>query len=65
MQQAAKYYSHNDVIKMHDAMDASAPVDQFKTEHHPQNQTKYIVQDKVNNINHWKNTDKVGDPEIR
>ena len=53
------------MIKVHEARDDSAPIDQFKQEHHPQAKTKFMVPDKVNNVNHWKLSDKIGDPEIK
>ena len=52
-------------MKIHDTRHEPAPIDQFKVEHHPQAKTKFIVPEKPNNLSHWKNNDKIGDPEIR
>ena len=41
------------------------PIDAFKKTHVPQDKKKFMVVEKVNNTNHWKKTDKVGDPEHR
>jgi hypothetical protein len=52
-------------MKIHDGKDEVAPKCPFKVEHHSLTKNKFNVPEKVNNINHWKLTDKVGDPEIK
>ena len=51
-------------MKLSDATEEPAPIDPFKTEFHQQ-KSKFIVSDKVTLTNHWKLTDKVGDPAIQ
>lgn len=38
-----------------------APIDPFKTMYEAQ-KSKFIIANKVSETNHWKRTDKIGDP---
>ena len=51
-------------MKLSSTMNEAAPVDVFKQEHTKQI-SHYLRTGKVTEINHWKNTDKVGDPKHR
>lgn len=53
-------------MKISDAYEYPAPIDPYKTLHVPQvtNKHKFTVPDKVNNINHWKHSDKFKDLEM-
>tara|TARA_B110000285_G_scaffold228894_1_gene292618 strand:+ start:451 stop:624 length:174 start_codon:yes stop_codon:yes gene_type:complete len=43
-------------------MDEPAPVDEFKKDY-TKKMSHYLRTGKVTEINHWKNTDKIGDPK--
>lgn len=51
-------------MKLSDAALDAAPVDPFKTQYHVQS-SKLNIPEKINSVNHWQNTNKVGDPELR
>ena len=51
-------------MKLSDAIQGPAPIDPFKTEYHVQ-KSKFNVSEKVNLVNHWQNTNKIADPELR
>jgi hypothetical protein len=52
-------------MKIADNQDESAPVDQFKEKHFKPSAKRFDVSEKVPNVNHWKLTDKLGDPAIQ
>lgn len=64
-QQKNQYWAADDVIKIHDNRDDAPPCDDFRKDFHPMPRTKFLVSDKPTNVNHWKLSDKVGDPVIR
>ena len=47
-----------------DATGQEAPVDPFKNDYEPK-KSKFNVSGKINSENHWKNNDKISDPEPR
>lgn len=51
-------------MKLADSTGLEAPVDPFKTVHAPK-KSKFNIASKVTLENHWKNTDKIGDPELQ
>ena len=53
------------MMKIAENTDEPGPVDQFKEKYYPQSAKRFEVSDKVPNINHWKFSDKVGDPEMK
>jgi len=58
-----KYWANLDHVKYADATGLEAPIDPFKTVYAPK-KSKFNIANKVQNENHWKNTDKVGDPDL-
>lgn len=63
LQQQYKYWANIDQVKLADATGLEAPIDPFKTVHEPQ-KSKFNIANKVQLENHWKNSNKVGEPEI-
>ena len=55
-------WANNDLVKLSSTMAEPAPCDPFKQEYTKQH-SHYLRTGKVTEINHWKNTDKVGDPQ--
>lgn len=64
LQQTQKYWANNDEVKLADNMHSPAPIDTFKKTYNVQH-SKFGRTGKVTEINHWKNTDKVADPELK
>jgi len=58
-----KYWARNDEMKLADTRGVEAEEDPFKTEHHPK-RSKYLITDKVTQINHQRFNDKIGDPSF-
>jgi hypothetical protein len=63
LQQQYKYWANLDHVKLADATGLEAPIDPFKTVHEPK-KSKFNIANKVQLENHWKNSTKVGDPEL-
>lgn len=64
-QQNNKYWAENDQIKIHDNREGVPPIDSFKREYHALPMTKYQVSEKPTGVNHWKNSNKCGDPSFQ
>jgi len=64
LQQEQKFWAKTDVVKLADATGEEAPVDPFKTVHHPK-KSKFTFSNKVTQENHWRFSDKVCDPTVQ
>ena len=61
-----KYWSNNDLVKLADTNGEEAPVEAFKTFSRDKKSTfGKPTTDKVPNITHWSDTNKIGDPEFK
>ena len=61
LKQKNKFWAKRDEVLLADATGKEAPVEVFKKTHQPQ-KSKFGIANKVTSENHWKNSDKVGDP---
>lgn len=64
MKQRNKFWAKRDGVLLADATGIEAPCDIFKLEHHPQ-KSKFTITNKVTSENHWKNSDNIGDPNVK
>ena len=53
------------MMKIAENMEESAPVDQFKEQYFPQSARRFEVSEKVQNVNHWKLSNKIGEPILK
>ena len=51
-------------MKLSDAISDPAPIDPFKT-CYVAKESKLNIPEKINLVNHWQNSNQIGDPEFR
>jgi len=64
LKQEQKYWAVNDKMKLADTTGEEGPIDPFKTCYVPK-KSKFLISEKVNIVNHWRNSNCIGDPEFK